>query len=244
MRFAIVGPGRAGGAFTKALTHIGWQHTGSFGRGDDLALAALGADAILVCVPDGAVAAVASSVQPGDAAVIHVAGSLGLDVLAGHDRIGSLHPLMTLPDPDRGAARLLDNCWFAVAGDPIATTIAEALGGRPFAVADDHRMRYHAAAAVASNHLVALAAQVERLAIAAGIPAAAYWPLMSASMANVAETDPATALTGPAARADWDTLRGHRAALQDVSDAEATLYLTMATEAAHLAGHQLPEDLQ
>ena len=67
---------------------------------------------------------------------------------------------------------------------------------------------------------------------------------MSASLANVAATDPATALTGPAARADWDTLRSHRAALASISDTESTIYLALAAEAARLAGHDLPKDLQ
>ena len=105
-------------------------------------------------------------------------------------------------------------------------------------------MRYHATAAVASNHLVALTAQVARLATSAGVPPAAYWPLMIASMANVAETDPATALTGPAARADWDTVRGHRSSLRQLSESDEALYMVLAAEAAALAGHQLPKDLQ
>jgi len=217
MRFRIIGPGRAGGAFTKALTGVGWQLDRTLSRGDDPANAAEGVDLVLLCVPDGAVATVAGVIAPGDAAVVHVAGSLGLDVLSGHSRAGSVHPLMTMPDADRGAA---------------------------FEVRDAERMRYHATAAVASNHLVALTAQVARLATSAGVPPAAYWPLMIASMANVAETDPATALTGPAARADWDTVRGHRSSLRQLSESDEALYMVLAAEAAALAGHQLPKDLQ
>ncbi len=269
MRFRIIGPGRAGGAFARALTKAGWEFDRSYGRHGDLLSAAAGIDVLMICVPDRAVRSVASAVAPGDAAVVHVAGSLGLDVLAGHKRIGSVHPLMTMPDADRGAARLLDNCHFAVAGDAVTTKIAEALGGKPFTVNDEQRALYHATAAVASNHTVALMAQVERLAAAAGVPAEAYWPLMSASMVNAAETGAGAALTGPAARADWDTLRSHRRALTQVSqqertakdeaakdegpegettDSEATddvsLYLALAAAAAHLAGHELPEDLR
>lgn len=246
MRFRIIGSGRAGGAFAAALTSVGWDLDASYGREDDPAQAASDVPLLIICVPDRSVAAVARSVEPGEAAVVHVAGSLGLDVLIGHERTGSIHPLMTLPDAERGAARLLDDCHFAVAGDPAAIAIATALNGRAFAVDDENRTLYHAAAAVASNHLVALAAQVERLAVAAGVPAESYWPLMTASLANVA-SDPANALTGPAARADWETIGRHLTALRSLSNSDdqidPTLYLALAAEAARLAGHDLPQDL-
>lgn len=244
MRFRIIGPGRAGGAFARALTSVGWELDRSYGRHGDVSTAASGVPVLMICVPDRAVESVAAAVQPGEAVVVHVSGSLGLDVLDGHDRTGSVHPLMTMPDAELGAERLLDDCYFAVAGDPMATTIAEALSGRPFIVDDQNRDLYHAAAAVASNHLVALAGQVERLAEAAGIPPEAYWPLMTASMANVANVGPVAALTGPVARADWDTVRRHRAALAAISADDASTYLTLVAEAARLAGNEPPEDLQ
>ena len=38
--------------------------------------------------------------------VIHLSGSLGLEVLPTHPRRGSLHPLVPLPNPAIGAERL------------------------------------------------------------------------------------------------------------------------------------------
>ncbi len=244
MRFRVIGDGRAGGSFARALSAVGWQLAGVAGRGDDIAGAADGVDALLLCVSDGAIEAVASSVEPGSAPVIHVSGSRGLDVLAGHRRKGSVHPLMTLPDAERGAARLRDRCRFAVAGDPVTGELVDALGGTAFEVPDERRALYHAAASVAAGHVVALAAQVERLAKAAGVPSDAYWPLLLAAVDNMVETDPAGALTGPAARADWDTVRAHVGAVGSVSATDRSLYLALAAEVAALAGHQLPEDLR
>ena len=74
------------------------------------------------------------------------------------------------------------------------------LGGRPFEVDDADRAAYHAAAVIASNHLVALLGQAERVAAAAGVPLDAYLDLVRATVENVAELGPAAALTGPAAR--------------------------------------------
>jgi predicted short-subunit dehydrogenase-like oxidoreductase (DUF2520 family) len=95
----------------------------------------------------------------------------------------------------------------------MATRVVEDLGGRWFEVADDDRAAYHAAACIASNHLVALLAQAERVAAGAGVPLEAYLDLVRATVDNVARLGPRAALTGPAARGDWETIERHRAAL-------------------------------
>ena len=167
----------------------------------------------------------------------HCAGSLTLEVLAPHERRGSIHPLVALPSGDLGAARL-PGAWFAVAGDPIAREVVESLGARSVEVADTDRVAYHAAAVVASNHLVALLGQVERLAGRVGVPLEAYLDLAVGSIDNVAELGPAGALTGPVARGDWETVRRHLGALDPD---ERPAYLALATEAARLVGRTVPE---
>ena len=89
------------------------------------------------------------------------------------------------------------------------------LDGQAFEVADEHRAEYHAAAVIASNHLVALLGQAERVAAAAGVPLEAYLDLVRATVDNVAELGPAAALTGPAARGDWATIDHHLAVLPE-----------------------------
>lgn len=240
MQFRIIGPGRAGGAFALALSSVGWTHVESLGRDDDLSRAADSVELVLLTVPDNAISTVAAAIQPADATVVHVAGSQRLDVLAPHESVGSIHPLMTLPNATSGAERLLASCRFAVAGDDVCHQIANALGGVAFSVEENNRATYHAAASIASNHLVALTAQVQRLAEQAGVPPDAYWQLMEASLANVIATDPATALTGPAARGDWNTIRKHLATLDR---RDRRLYLALMAEAATLATQALPDDL-
>ncbi len=212
--FRIIGPGRAGGALQQALTSSsGWRARAPLGRGDALADAARDIDLLVIATPDQAIAAVAAAVTPVDDTVIaHLSGSHGLDVLAPHVRRAALHPLMTLPDAALGARRLT-GAWFAIAGDPLAREVVSALGGHAFVVADDERAVYHAAACVASNHLVALLAQVERLAALAGVPFRAFFALVMASVENCADIGPVRALTGPAARGDVSTIERHVAAI-------------------------------
>lgn len=231
----IIGPGRAGGALAVALADAGWRIDGPLGRDHDPANVTAGTRLVLLAVPDAAVAAVARSLAPGDAVVAHVAGSLGLDVLAPHLRTASVHPLVSLPDAELGARRLT-SAWFAVAGDPVATDVVDALGGRAVAVADEDRTAYHAAAAVAANHLVALLGQVERLARTVGVPLEAYLDLARGALDNVGEVGPAAALTGPVARGDRATVARHLAAIP--ADERAT-YAMLAEAAQRLVDERV-----
>src|SRR4051812_2070639 len=224
----LVGPGRAGTALCRALTDAGWDATEPVRRGDDPRAAAAGVDLLVLATPDAAVATVAAAVEPVATTVVaHLAGSLGLDVLTGHSRRASLHPLVSIPSSDTD----LRGAWFAVAGDPLVGEVVAALGGRAVSVDDDHRAAHHAAASIAANHLVALLGQVERVAATAGVPLDAYLDLAAQALANVRVLGPAAALTGPVARGDEGTVARHRAALDP---SELALYDAAADAARRL----------
>lgn len=219
----LVGPGRAGTAVARALGAAGWSLMPPLGRGDDLARAGDGVDVVLIGTPDAAISGVAAAIEPGDAVVVHLAGSLGLDVLAPHRRRGSLHPLVSIPTPDtdvRGA-------WFAVDGE--ATSLVDDLRGT--AVRPTDRAAHHAAACVSANHLVALLGQVERIAGQAGVPLDAYLDLAEQALANVRALGPSKALTGPVARGDHATVERHRRA---IDPSELALYDAAANAARRL----------
>lgn len=251
-RCVVVGTGRAGGAFSRALAAAGWvvtlvsarpitANTASQEELAELAEQVARADIVLIAVSDTAIGTVAAALPGSSALYLHASGASGLDLLAPHQRVGSLHPLMSLPDAETGARRLLDHCTFAIDGDPLLRDIVESLGGQAVEVAPSQRAAYHAAATIAANHLAALCAQVERLAEEVGVPVAAYWSMMSNTLDNVAAGGAADALTGPAARADWVTIRAHLAALP--SNDDRRLYRACCAAAARLAGHQVPADI-
>jgi predicted short-subunit dehydrogenase-like oxidoreductase (DUF2520 family) len=236
LRLRIIGNGRAGGSLAAALT--GRAHVELLGRSDHSA-AAHGVDLLVLAVPDGAIADCAATVAPGDAVVAHLSGATGLDALRPHARVASLHPLVSLPDAGTGAQRLR-GAWMAIAGDPMIEELARLLDARTFQVDDERRALYHATASVAANHLVALLAQVERLAALAGVPPEPFMELAAGALANTSRVGAAAALTGPVSRGDWATVRRHLAALPA---AERPLYLALAAQAAALAGRELPADL-
>jgi predicted short-subunit dehydrogenase-like oxidoreductase (DUF2520 family) len=210
------------------------------GRGDDLAAAALDTDALVLAVPDAAIADVARSVEPcAPTLVVHLSGAVDLEALRPHGRRAGLHPLVSLPNPDIGAARLA-GAWFGVEGDDGVLDLVAALEGKVLRLGPGARATYHATAAIASNHLVALMGQVERLATEAGLPMGAFLDLARGSLDNVEDLGAAAALTGPVARRDWDTVARHLDALPAT---ERATYLALAAEAARLAGADLPADL-
>ncbi len=219
-----------------ALAESGWQVRSVLGRHAPLAEVAAAADdvdLVLIATPDATIAEVAATVEPTDSAVVaHMAGSLGLEAVACHRRPAALHPLAALPDPVIGARRLRSGCWFAVAGDPLVRELADDLGGQTFEVADSDRVLYHAAAVVASNHLVALLGQAERIARSVNLPFTALIDLARATVDNVAELGPASALTGPASRGDEVTIKRH---LQVLAPSDRPAYEALAQQARQLA---------
>src|SRR5262249_40394698 len=112
---------------------------------------------------------------------------------------------------ERGAEQL-DGAWAAVSGDSdearaYGRWLATTLGLKPFDLADDHRVLYHAGAAIASNYLVTLYRAAARAFERAGAPPEALLPLMRRTIDNGFQ------LTGPIARGDWTTVDAHLAAL-------------------------------
>lgn len=236
-RVRIVGRGRAGSSFDAALRAAGWAVELVAHDDPEIAHAARDVDLVLLCVPDGAIATVAGSIEPVPSTVVaHCAGSRTLEDLAPHERRASVHPLVSMPDPVRGARRLI-GAWYAVAGDPLAAEVARALQGQFVDVPDEARAAYHAAAVVASNHLVALMGQVERIAASIGLPLEAFLGLARGSLENVVEVGAAAALTGPVARGDHETVLAH---LEALDPEEHGAYRALAEAAARLVGVDPP----
>jgi predicted short-subunit dehydrogenase-like oxidoreductase (DUF2520 family) len=222
----------------RALASAGWRVVPALRRGDDLTGAADDVDLVLITTSDDAIRRVAAAVEPRpDVVVAHCSGAHSLDVLEPHSRRASIHPLASIPDEWIGAERLTGGCSFAIDGDPLAEELVEALGGRAFRVDPEDRVRYHAAAVIASNHLVALLGQVERVAAEVGVPLDAYLDLVSQTLDNVRRLGPGAALTGPVARGDWATVYRH---LLAVGPAERHAYEAMASQASRLAGRDEP----
>ncbi|MDQ2689665.1 MAG: DUF2520 domain-containing protein, partial [Chloroflexota bacterium] len=155
----------------------------------------------------------------------HVSGATRLSALDPHERRFSVHPLQTLTRA-RGPEQL-DGAWAAISAETDvglarARWMAEALGLRPFEVADDDRTLYHAAAVIGGNFLVTLHQVATRLLEEVGAPPEAIVPLMTRTIENGFD------LTGPIARGDWSTVDAHLAALEERAPDLVSLYRALA----------------
>jgi predicted short-subunit dehydrogenase-like oxidoreductase (DUF2520 family) len=218
-RIHVIGSGRVGSAVSARLAERG------------LAVGAEAPELVLLCVPDGAIAEVAASVEPGPW-VAHVSGATPLAALAPHTRRFSVHPLQTFTRA-RGPEQL-DGAWAAVTGESEAALetgqwLAETLGLQPFELADSARTLYHAGAVFASNYLVTLQRAASLLFESADAPPEALEPLMRRTIENGFE------LTGPISRGDWDTIAAHRAAIHEHRAELDQLYETLAGATLALA---------
>jgi predicted short-subunit dehydrogenase-like oxidoreductase (DUF2520 family) len=193
---------------------------------------------VLLCVPDRAIGDVAAEIPVGPW-VAHVSGATPLSALTPHERRFGLHPLQSFSRL-RGAEQL-DGVWGAVTAESgearsVARWLAEALGLRPFDLAEEGRVAYHAGAAMASNYLVTLRAAAGSLLEAAGAPPEALDPLIRGVV------DGGFELTGPIARGDWETVERHLAVIRAEQPELAELYVVLAEATARIAGRD-PEEV-
>ncbi|MFC4138542.1 MULTISPECIES: DUF2520 domain-containing protein [unclassified Microbacterium] len=237
---AVLGAGRLGSVLARALRAAGLTVYGPVRRGEEIPAS----DVVLLCVPDAAIAEAAAGVSTG--LVGHVSGATGLD-----DVDFSLHPLQTFtgaegPDAFRGiGAAVAGRTPAALA---VATSLAEALGTRPFAV--DDRAGYHAAASFSSNFVLTVLDAAEQVARDAGLEDARELlaPLVRRTVDNWVSQGAASVLTGPIARGDEQTVARQRAAIDaarpelvalfdELAAATRVLAATLHREQANLAPH-------
>jgi nicotinate (nicotinamide) nucleotide adenylyltransferase len=158
------------------------------------------------------------------ARVARGAGALASLAAAGHP-VGTLHPICALRREleDRSTSDL-DRASFGVEGDASAVELAAALvEGAALVRLDDldapARVTYHAACALAANHL-AVPRQAALSALASiGLDqapvASAIDALMASSLAAIRGLGVPRGISGPAARGDLDALAAHAAALPE-----------------------------
>lgn len=234
----IVSAGRVGAVLGSALRASGHRIVGAYASSEasldrlDTMLHGVPAlsveeivkksELVIFAVPDDELAPLVSGLAAlglfrAGQMIIHVAGRYGVNVLEPAAKAGALtlaiHPAMTFTGTSLDVARL-QGCPFAITGPtmylPIGQALVAEIGGESFVVAEENRSTYHAALAHASNHLVTLIAQAERMLEASGIAEGGAYlgPLVHAALDGTLRNGEA-ALTGPVARGDVGTVREH-----------------------------------
>lgn len=261
---AIIGLGRVGMVLGRALHAAGYNVVAVSSRSPAKAAAAAAlfhaetgtplaaaqaADLTLLTISDDAIPEVVAELAGAGAwhagqSVVHASGVSPAAVLRpAADRgaaIGGFHPLAAFASPE---TMLPQGLTFAIeaTGDlhQQLWTIAQALGGYPLDLDPAHKTLYHAAAVIASNYTVTLAALATELFARMGASPDqalhALVPLMRTTLDNMERQGLPQALTGPLLRGDVSTVHRHLAALDESAPRVGVLYRCLAQGTLPLA---------
>ena len=138
--------------------------------------------------------------------------------------------------------RALKGTVFGVEGDELgratAAKLVAALGGIVLALDSSQMGAYHAAAALASNYIVAAIDAAAQVLAGAGVSptqaAQALVPLAEGALRNITAHGTTAGLTGPIRRGDAETIRRHLDALRSKPELVET-YRALARRAVEIA---------
>ena len=263
---AIVGAGRVGSALGRRLSELGWKIGAVVTRSAASARRAvrligagkacagmttriLASRVILIATPDDEIALVAQELarlgeeQLAGSVVLHTSGAMDSEVLEAvrkrGAKVGSLHPLQSFSGV---AVPLLDGRIFTIEGETqavrVARRIARALGGSPVRIAGSKKLLYHAAAAMAAGHVLAVEEAATQLLVSLGMKRSeavrGLLPLTRQVLENFERLGPRPAWTGPLSRGDYKIVRAHLNALQNSPREFAPAYETLNRLAARV----------
>ncbi len=244
---AIIGAGRVGRALGRRLRELGWKIGPVVTRSEASARKAvrfigagkacagitrqiLASRIILIATPDDHIAVVAKELariggeELRGRVVLHTSGAMDSAVLAAVQqwgaKIGSMHPLQSFSGV---AVPSLEGKAFALEGETqavrVARRIARALGGSPVHIAGSKKLLYHAAAAMAAGHVLAVGEAATQLLVSLGMKHSeavrALLPLTRQVLENFERLGPHAAWTGPLSRGDYKVVRAHSSALRE-----------------------------
>src|SRR5450432_570711 len=256
---AIIGAGRVGRALGKRLHELGWtigavvaqseasarkaaRYIGAGRAREAISRDVLASKLILICTPDDAIRSVAKELARIGAeelrgkVVLHTSGALGSKALRAVRRcgaaVGSMHPLQSFSGV---AIPPLEGKVFAIEGDSaavkLARQIARALGGLPVQIAGGSKSLYHAAAAFAAGHVLAVEETAARLMMSAGMThceaVRALLQLTRQVLENFERLGPRAAWTGPLARGDRGVVAAHLTAMRRLPREFAAAYAAL-----------------
>ena len=162
----------------------------------------------------------------------------------------SLHPLQTVPSAEAGVRNLI-GCFWAIEGDVQAVKLARrwvrALCGTGFTLRPRRKAVYHASAVLACAGVVTLMESSRRLLEQCGVaPKRARRMLegfVSETAKNFGALGARRALTGPAVRGDWATIRKHLVALEGDAPELVPLYEELLHSMWRLSGRRPPRGI-
>ena len=262
MNIGFIGAGRVGCSLGKYFSLHGFFVSGYYSRSrkssetaseltgskvfDDPKDLIRESDMIFLTVPDGMIEQVTDDIMSFDLTgkiLCHCSGAMSSEVFIRMDEYGgrcSVHPLMAVSSKEHDISK----AFFTIEGNEKAIAevreILDRCGNTYQEIDKSHKIKYHAAAAVASNLVVGILDMAIEMLMECGFDKTkameALTPLATGNVNSVMEKGPKDALTGPVSRGDELTVNKH---LQVLSDDEKEIYRLLSLRLLRLAG--LPE---
>lgn len=184
-------------------------------------------DSVILSTPDGAIKKVWESFNKENVKgriFCHLSGSLSSDVFSGIEKLGgypiSIHPLFAFSSKESVYQQLNQVC-FTLEGHPYAVAqwkdMLSALGNKALVVSGEVKPKYHAAASILSNHVIAVLEAGYQLLEECGFSeeeARTYTSvLVRDNVEHVIRDGCVKAMTGPIERGDEETVAKHLSVL-------------------------------
>lgn len=269
LRLGFIGAGKVGTSLGKYLKDRGFAISGYCSRTfssaeeaadfvgaiaySNAAELAESSDAIFITVNDRNIKSVWDSLKSETdlkgKIVCHCSGALSSGVFDGAAELGvkagSLHMLTAVGDKFE-SFKLLESSVFSAEGPAadVLKKIAESAGNRVEIIDAGVKTKYHAAAVMASNLAVGLVGLAAELLKECGFSEESAYPaltpLFMGNAENMARLGIPEALTGPVARGDLETVRGH---IECFGDGETDIlakevYTSLTKELLRLTGRE------
>jgi predicted short-subunit dehydrogenase-like oxidoreductase (DUF2520 family) len=241
LRVFVFGAGNAGRGLARALRRAGVSVTLRAARAGFPQR--VDADLVVLAVRDGELSSLArrmatTGTVDARAAVVHLAGALGPEVLSplrdACAGVGQMHPLASFAA--RSKTPRLEGVSVHILGDRTAVArarrAARCIGMKPWTCPSLDAARYHAAAGLIANGAAALSAVATELLVAAGVSRerapGMIGPLLRSVGDNIEALGLPGALTGPVRRGDVATVERHIQAIRATVPEAFDLYLASA----------------
>lgn len=268
MRIGFIGAGKVGFSLGKYFAVNGIEVTGYISQNQKSAEAAAeftgtrcyesiedlvrDSEVIFLTVPDGAVASVWERVREipiAEKVICHCSGVLSSEIFSDISKAGafgySIHPFLAVNDKLH-SYKELSKALITIEGDSEKKDELRALfvglGNQVLVLEAREKIRYHAAAVMASNLVLGLAETAMEELTVCGFSKeqarAALAPLMLGNVNHLLEDGIEQALTGPVERSDTGTVEAHMEVLQGDN---LKIYRSLSKKALSIAKRKNPE---
>lgn len=185
-------------------------------------------EVLFLTVPDGLIETVWNQIKKTDIRgkiICHTSGALSSEVfsdISEHGGFGfSVHPLFAVSDKYH-SYKELSGSYFTIEGSKEKIkdmkALFEGFGNTVCIISKEDKVKYHGAAAIASNLVVGLIGLSEQLLMECGFDKAsahnALSPIIKGNVEHILKDGCEAALTGPIERNDIETVKKHLAVLE------------------------------